>query len=274
MAGGLFWTNSAKRLSAAEAFATLSIVALVSSPLQVVLNAFPQFMSLATCFGRIQQFLLLDDQIDQRSLSDAPLLASRTESPIRDVELAPIAPMKPLSQAVHDQPIAQFIDASLGVPGRAEPILKDVNISIKYASLTLILGPVGSGKTTLLRSLLGETTLISGSIRMRHVDTAYCDQTSWLRNVSIRENILGQTAFDLEWYGTVLCACLLEQDLRQLPDGDSFLVGSGGMNVSGGQRQRIVRSASCLDNVFYLHTDLFFCRPWLELFILASISSY
>ncbi|KAG6006407.1 hypothetical protein E4U21_007073 [Claviceps maximensis] len=255
MAGGLFWANSAKRLSAAEAFATLSVVALVSSPLEVVLNAFPRFVSLASCFSRIQQFLLLDDQIDQRFLKTAPLLVLRTASPRSDVQLAP---MKPVPQMMHGEPIIQLIDASLGVPGRADPILKDVNISIKHASLTLILGPVGSGKTTLLRSLLGETSVISGSVQTNHVDMAYCDQTSWLRNTSIRDNILGQTSFDPEWYRTVLRACLLEQDLTQLSNGDSFLVGSSGMNVSGGQRQRIAlaralysrRKILVLDNIF------------------------
>lgn len=248
MAGGLFWTNSGKRLNAAEAFATLSTVALVSNPLQVVLNAFPQFMSLASCFSRIQQFLLLDDQMDQRSLLDDPLSPSRTASPSNDVELDSVP------RGARDQIIAQFVEASLGVPGRAEPLLKDVNVSIKHATLTLVLGPVGSGKTTLLRSLLGETTVTSGSVRMGDVDMAYCDQTSWLRNVSVRDNILGHTAFDLEWYKTVLRACLLEQDLRQLPNGDSFLVGSGGMNVSGGQRQRTVRClVPCSVYVFYVY---------------------
>lgn len=256
MAGGLFWTSSSRRLTAAEAFATLSVVALVSSPLQVLLNAFPQFMSLSSCFSRLQKFLLLDDQVDQRNSSDASLPVSRTESPSSDVELNTI---KSVHQGHHYQPIlARFINASLAVPGRTEPVLKDLNISIRRAGLTLILGPVGSGKTSLLRTLLGEMTIISGCVRMEDADAAYCDQTSWLRNISIRDNILGHTAFDPKWYRNVLHACLLEEDLSQLPNGDGSLVGSGGMNVSGGQRQRIVRCVCCLVCIFYLHVDFLF----------------
>ncbi|KAL3417369.1 ABC multidrug transporter [Phlyctema vagabunda] len=44
---------------------------------------------------------------------------------------------------------------------------------------------------------------------------------------------------DREWYRKVLYSCSLEQDLNQLPDGDSTNVGSRGAMLSGGQKQRI-----------------------------------
>lgn len=248
MAGGLFWTSTSGRLSAAEAFATLSIVALVSSPLQVLLNAFPQFTSVTSCFGRIQRYLLLDDQVDQRTLSGyleselrtnlVPGSDPNAEHSLNSVELETFQSTDANS---YKNTLVRFENASVAVSDRATPILKDLTLSINHASLTVVLGPVGSGKTTLLRTLLGETNIVEGSVHVEQDSVAYCDQTPWLRNISIRDNILGQTLFDSEWYHTVLNSCLLDEDMLQIPGGDIALVGSGGTNVSGGQRQRIVR---------------------------------
>ena len=257
MAGGLFWTSSSGRLTAAEAFATLSIVALVSSPLQVLLNAFPQFTSVTTCFDRIQRFLLSDEQVDQRNLSDhladklttnlAPESELKAESSQSEVELGTVQFTN--ANAYNKTPV-RFERATVAVSGHEEPILKDITFSIDHASLTVILGPVGSGKTTLLRTLLGETVIVEGSVHVEYDSIAYCDQTPWLRNISIRDNILGQTSFDSEWYDTVLHSCLLDEDMIRLPGGDEAFVGSGGTNVSGGQRQRIVRRPPGLDVSF------------------------
>jgi len=69
---------------------------------------------------------------------------------------------------------------------------------------------------------------------------AYCDQTPWLENRSIRDNILGQSPLDEKWLATVLEACALDEDVRMFPLGDLTLVGSGGVSLSGGQKQRVV----------------------------------
>ena len=88
---------------------------------------------------------------------------------------------------------------------------------------------------------------------------AYCAQQPWIRNESLRDNILFGDELDLDWYNTVLNACGLGPDLEQLPYGDQTEIGERGVTISGGQKQRValaraVYQRSCslviLDDVF------------------------
>ena len=110
-------------------------------------------------------------------------------------------------------------------------------------TLVMIVGAVGSGKSTFLRGIAGETPVLEGELFIKDPDLAFCEQTSWLTNTSIRENIIGEvlsSVFDAQWYHTVVRACGLEPDLKRMPAGDETLVGSKGAKLSGGQKQRIV----------------------------------
>lgn len=53
--------------------------------------------------------------------------------------------------------------------------------------------------------------------------------------------MIDQADFDPAWYDTVMDACMLSVDIRDLPQGDKSLAGSNGSNLSGGQKQRVVR---------------------------------
>ncbi|KAK8046051.1 P-loop containing nucleoside triphosphate hydrolase protein [Apiospora saccharicola] len=105
--------------------------------------------------------------------------------------------------------------------------------------LTIIVGPVGCGKSTLLKGLLSETSKTSGVVSVCSSEIAYCDQTAWIINGSIRENIVGTSDFDESWYRSIIQATALEFDLQQLPNGDSTIVGSKGLKLSGGQKSRV-----------------------------------
>lgn len=60
------------------------------------------------------------------------------------------------------------------------------------------------------------------------------------QNQSIRDNITGYSHFDQDLYDQTIKACELEEDFRQLPQGDFTNVGSKGLALSGGQKQRVV----------------------------------
>jgi ATP-binding cassette subfamily C (CFTR/MRP) protein 1 len=110
-------------------------------------------------------------------------------------------------------------------------------------SLVAIIGPVGSGKSTFLKGLANETSVLDGDAFIKYPDLAFCEQTPWLTNSTIRENIVGENkclAFDAEWYRTVVSACALDSDFKTMPAGDETIVGSKGSKLSGGQKQRIV----------------------------------
>jgi ABC-type bacteriocin/lantibiotic exporter with double-glycine peptidase domain len=59
-------------------------------------------------------------------------------------------------------------------------------------------------------------------------------------NDTVRNNIVGFSAFEAERYAAVTWACALGEDLRHWPGGDAMIVGGGAMTLSGGQKQRVV----------------------------------
>ena len=61
-------------------------------------------------------------------------------------------------------------------------------------------------------------------------------QEPWIVSGSVRENITLHAPFDADRYAAVLHACMLEQDLKQLPFGEETMVGERGIALSGGQR--------------------------------------
>ncbi|KAJ2394807.1 hypothetical protein GGI23_004549 [Coemansia sp. RSA 2559] len=68
---------------------------------------------------------------------------------------------------------------------------------------------------------------------------AYVAQEAWLRNATIRENILFGERYDRERYEEVLRMCALKPDLRILVAGDMTEIGERGITLSGGQKQRV-----------------------------------
>ncbi|POR35875.1 ABC transporter, transmembrane domain, type 1 [Tolypocladium paradoxum] len=247
IAGGLFWTKFSGGMSATQAFTTLSIISLVSNPLATLLSAYPQFASILGCFDRIQQFLLLAERADQRLMvcGTQPKEPSTEVSPppgFRDCGSYELQAVKKVSWThtlwTADTAV-EVSNASIAVSDAREPILRSVNLRLPRSSLTMVIGPVGSGKSTLLKAVLGEAHLCEGFLQVGHEGIAYCGQTPWLRNITVRENILGNDAYDSRWYETVVHACLLEDDIRAFPEGDRTLAGSGGVTLSGGQKQRL-----------------------------------
>lgn len=120
------------------------------------------------------------------------------------------------------------------------------------AKLTFPRSIVGSGKTTLLLSLLRETNLIDGESFLSSPfagsfldpttnsdSVAYCSQTPWLLNATVRENILFGSLLDEKRYRDVVDACRLQRDFDLFPMGDRTEVGERGIVVSGGQKARI-----------------------------------
>lgn len=116
--------------------------------------------------------------------------------------------------------------------------LSDITIDFVENGLNTITGISGSGKTTLLLALLGETIKEKGSVS-RPRDAAFASQTSWLQAQSIRDNILFTLAYDERRYNSVVKACCLDVDFRELSKGDETQVGENGAALSGGQRARI-----------------------------------
>ncbi|XP_052005239.1 ATP-binding cassette sub-family C member 5-like [Xyrauchen texanus] len=116
--------------------------------------------------------------------------------------------------------------------------LHRIDLCVRKGSLVGVCGGVGSGKSSLLSALLGQMTLLGGSVAVNG-GFAYVAQQAWILNDSLRENILFGKEYIEEKYNAVLKACCLVPDITELPYGDMTEIGERGANLSGGQRQRV-----------------------------------
>lgn len=147
----------------------------------------------------------------------------------------------------------------------------DLDIKFHVGRLNVVAGPTGSGKTSLLMALLGEMTIVDGSVMLPSgysrenlvtnpatglaESVAYCAQQAWLVNDTIKQNILFASPWNEERYQSVISACALKRDLEILDDGDSTLVGEKGITLSGGQKQRVSLARALYCNSRYVLLD-------------------
>jgi ABC-type transport system involved in cytochrome bd biosynthesis fused ATPase/permease subunit len=121
--------------------------------------------------------------------------------------------------------------------------ISNTSFTIERGFLTLLLDPISCRKMTLLKAMLGELPYSSGSIYFISQKMSNCSQTPRPLNNPIRDSICGlaNLQFDETWYGTVVEARTLHEDIRQWPEGDKTIIGSKGLTLSGVQKQRVVR---------------------------------
>ncbi|KAL2132691.1 hypothetical protein VTI74DRAFT_3471 [Chaetomium olivicolor] len=205
-------------LDTARIFTSLSLFALLSEPLASLVMALAAYLGAVGSFVRIQQFL---ESEERPGMPNAEELAEKPK----------------IDESAPDAIVVQ--GGNFGWDEKKEPLLKDINLSVPWRKLTMVVGPVGCGKSTLLQSLLGEIPALAGSVRLGTTSIAYCSQDPWHMNGTIRQAIVGCNAYDEKWYARVVHACALRRDFRELPMGDSTKIGSGGIALSGGQSQRI-----------------------------------
>ncbi|XP_068140732.1 probable multidrug resistance-associated protein lethal(2)03659 [Drosophila tropicalis] len=122
-------------------------------------------------------------------------------------------------------------------PDSSEPVLDNINISLKPKHLVAVIGPVGSGKSSLIQAILGELPAEFGSVKL-HGRYSYASQEPWLFTGSVQDNILFGLPMDKQRYRMVVKKCALERDFELL-GGDSTIVGERGAGLSGGQKARI-----------------------------------
>jgi ABC-type multidrug transport system fused ATPase/permease subunit len=134
----------------AQAFASLSLINLLTSPLLLFCQSLPSFFQAVSCFSRIEEFCLKEP---------AALPYREAESAESGHELATLRNIQS-----DDGTLVSFQQASIGWSSDStEPILKDLTLNIK-TGLTAIVGPVASGKSTILESIIGETIILRGSM--------------------------------------------------------------------------------------------------------------
>lgn len=226
----------------------------VFSEMKFALNALPE-----TLINMLQSFVSL----------------RRIEKYLHAAEVSPVPPLGGNSSpiAFHGATVAWPQDrgrsgtatastvSSVSSTPKTKFMLMDLNIVFPKGELSLVCGKLGSGKTLLLLALLGEADFLTGQVLCPQTPPdaiasftgvvpspdewvidgvcAYVPQSAWLRNASIKENILFNLPYVEERYQRTLEVCALVNDLKILEDGDESEIGERGVNLSGGQKARV-----------------------------------
>jgi ABC-type multidrug transport system fused ATPase/permease subunit len=242
---------AARGLGVTTIFTSISYIVLLATPLSVLFQSIQTLMAAFTCLDRIQVFLEKDDRRDFRvATSSTQQNESRIVNSLGDTVG---------SKAVVSLSNAVEISGGSFAWNSDRYVLTSIDLKIPTAGLTVIIGPVASGKSTLCKALLGETPVARGTTRTSFASNStrvgYCDQTPYLSNATIRENIVGFSRFDKDRYDEAVEAAVLRHDLDVLlPQGDQTRIGTDGITLSGGQKQRV-----CLARALYHGTDIVIC---------------
>ncbi|KAK1458226.1 ABC transporter [Colletotrichum melonis] len=220
-------------LTTTNAFTALSLIGLLTEPLLLFCQFVPNIVQGVACFKRIEIFCLKAHEGSLREHLTPAARSSVTTLNRTSIELA-----DHLTQKSSEGIIASFCNAKISWSPDSDIVFKDLSLTIKRG-ITMVVGPVGCGKSCLMESILGETSHSAGTReRMAH-GIAYCAQTPWMMNDTVGRNITGGLHHDPKWFDQVLWLCSLTDDVKNMPGGELYNIGSNGVGLSGGQRQRV-----------------------------------
>ncbi|GMF66748.1 unnamed protein product [Phytophthora fragariaefolia] len=237
-----------------EAFTLIAMVNICRTALNQLPQAIAEYSKAKISFARIDDFLK-SSELAQNSMLQAELRETRQFSSAHDgvgrgeifvrnayfswpdTSRVPgvVIESKTISQSATEG-TDETVDPSLNATEVFR--LDNINLQVKKGALVMIVGKVGSGKSSLLNALLGEMPCASGELNMGG-RIAYVTQDTWIRNSTLRDNVLFEQDFNAARYARVLEASQLGTDLNALPHGDATEIGERGINLSGGQKARI-----------------------------------
>ena len=135
---------------------------------------------------------------------------------------------------------------------KSEPVLKDINISIRSGETIGIIGGTGSAKSSLVSLISRLYDVTGGEVRVGGHNVKEYDMEALREQVSVvlQNNVLfsGTILDNLRWGNKdaseeeckAVCrlACA-DEFIERFPEGYKTYIEQGGSNVSGGQKQRL-----------------------------------
>ncbi|KAL3249338.1 hypothetical protein ABHI18_011650, partial [Aspergillus niger] len=202
-----------KTLLSSQAFTSLSLISLVTNPLITFIQSVPAVRQAMACYLRIEEYCKKQTEL-HNTRTELP-----TPSATNDGIAVELQSVQPKSES-ETTPFS-FERADIAWSDTGENKLHDITLRVG-PGVTMLIGPVGSGKSTLLSSLLGETVVRSGDVRVADSHLAYCSQVPWIIDDTVRQNIILGSLFDSKWYEVATWACGLKDELSNMPGGDLY----------------------------------------------------
>jgi len=129
--------------------------------------------------------------------------------------------------------------------------LKNVTVQLRPGELVSVIGVKDAGKSSFLLALLNEISITEGEIFCDGT-IAYVGRESILFSGTVKSNIMFGKPPNYYLYQEVIKACELDTEFEQLANGDSTMVGDGGMNVSPQLQMKI-----CIARALYSRSDIY-----------------
>jgi len=164
-----------------------------------------------------------------------------------------------------------FNDVGFHYPGAEEPVLKDINFTVRAGQTMAVIGSTGSGKTTLVNLVTRLFDATAGSVVLDGVDVrdlapealwsrvGIVPQKPYLFSGTIASNLqYGKDDATEEEMWEALRVAQAEDFVRAMHGGLDAVIAQGGTNVSGGQRQRLAIARALIRHPeIYLFDDSF-----------------
>jgi len=140
-----------------------------------------------------------------------------------------------------------------------EPLIENLNLTVKPGQKVAIVGPTGAGKTTIVNLLMRFYDPVSGNIYLDGKNTGELSreqvrsyigmvlQDTWLFRGTIAENVAyGQEGATLEDAQEACRKAYCDHFIRTMPEGYNTKIGDDTTNLSGGQKQLLTIARALL----------------------------
>ena len=161
-----------------------------------------------------------------------------------------------------------FENVSFSYSESENTVLNNISIEINSGQTVAFVGPSGAGKSSLLNLVPRFYDVSSGRVKIDGIDikdlslsdvresSALVSQDTLIFDLSIRENIIfGNEDFAEEFFQQVCKDSLVDDFVKDLPEGYETIAGESGVRISGGQKQRIAIAIAMLKNAPILLLD-------------------